>query len=133
MKVYKVFISHSWNHVDDLKKLRTLLEKKGYFNIEFTEVAPMHPINSENSTYIKGQLKHKIIESDIVLGIAGVYASYSEWMKWELSTAVNNGKNVVGVIPRGAQRISTTIKEYSSTNVNWNTDSIVSAIRQYSK
>ena len=45
-KVYNVFISHSWSHVDDLVRLRSLLNKRGYFNVEFKEVAPMDPINS---------------------------------------------------------------------------------------
>lgn len=132
MKVYKVFISHSWKYVKDLEKLQSLLEAKGYFKVEFTEVPPSNPINSENSSYIKAKLKNKIQESDVILGIAGVYASYSDWMNWELSTAINNGKKVVGVIPRGAQRISSTVQEYSSETVKWNTESIVAAIRKYS-
>ncbi len=36
-KTYKIFISHSWSHVNDLKSLRNLLESRGYFNVEFTE------------------------------------------------------------------------------------------------
>lgn len=47
-KVYNVFISHSWDHVDDLIRLRNLLNAKGYFNVEFTEAAPMDPIHSDN-------------------------------------------------------------------------------------
>lgn len=28
-KTYKIFISHSWSHVNDLKSLRNLLESRG--------------------------------------------------------------------------------------------------------
>ena len=66
------------------------------------------------------------------MGIAGIYASYSEWMDWELSTAVKLGIKVVGVIPRGQERISQTVTKYSSENVRWNTESIVDAIRRNS-
>lgn len=132
MKTYKVFISHSWRYVNDLERLRSMLESKGYFKVEFTEVPPSSPINSENSAYIKTRLKRKIMESDVVLGIAGMYASYSDWMDWELSTAVKNNKKVVGVVPRGAQRISSTVSNYASETVRWNTDSIVAAIRTHS-
>lgn len=52
-KTYNVFISHSWSHVDDLKRLRSLLNAKGYFNVEFKEVAPMHPIRSANTYYVR--------------------------------------------------------------------------------
>lgn len=132
MKNYKIFISHSWAYVEDLKKLRNLLEQKGYFSVEFMEVSPDSPINSVNSNYVKQKLKQNILESNVVLGIAGMYASYSEWMEWELSTAVSNGIRVIGVVPRGAQRISSTVNKYSVINVSWNTDSIVEAIRNYS-
>ena len=36
-KVYSVFISHSWNNIDDLINLRNLLNNRGYFNVEFKE------------------------------------------------------------------------------------------------
>ncbi len=45
VKVYNVFISHSWDHVNDLIRLRNLLNAKGYFNVKFTEGAPMNPIH----------------------------------------------------------------------------------------
>jgi len=133
MRSYRVFISHSWSYIDELRRLRNLLETRGYFNVEFMEVTPDYPINSQNANYIKQRLRQKIQEADVVLGIAGMYASYSDWMDWELSTAKSYNKSVIGVVPRGAQRISETVNKYSITNVNWNTESIVSAIRLYSK
>lgn len=130
---YSVFISHSWGHVQDLKNLRNLLESRGYFNVEFQESSPSEPINSENSSYIKKVLKAKILSSDIILGIAGMYASYSEWIEWELKTANNNNIPVVGVIPRGQIRVSQIITNYAKDTVGWNTESIIKAIKQYSK
>jgi hypothetical protein len=127
-----VFISHSWQHTDDLKNLKSLLENRVYFNVEFKQVEPENPINSERAAYIKSVLKRNIEESNVVLGIAGIYASYSEWMDWELSTALKLGIKVVGVIPRGQERVSQTVTKYSSENVRWNTESIVDAIRRNS-
>lgn len=132
-KTYSVFISHSWDHVDDLKNLRNLLEKRGYFHVEFEEASPEEPINSENSAYIRCRLKEKISNSDIVLGIAGMYASYSDWMKWELDTAIAEEVPIVGVIPRGQERISKVVTDRSVEDVHWNTESIVDAIRRRAK
>jgi len=132
-KEYHIFISHSWSHVDDLKNLRNLLEQRGYFNVEFEEVAPEDAIDSENSNYIKQCLKKKIQNSNIVLGIAGMYASYSEWMEWELDKAIGLDVPIVGVIPRGQERISTTVSSRSKQDVRWNTESIVEAIRYWAK
>jgi len=132
-KTYNVFISHSWAYVNDLKNLRNLLNNRGYFNVEFEEASPDEPINSENASYIKQRLKQKIKNSDIVLGIAGMYASYSDWMEWELDTALDNDIPIVGVIPRGQERISQVVSSRSKQDVNWNTESIVEAIRTWSK
>lgn len=132
-KTYNVFISHSWAHIDDLKNLRNLLEARGYFNVEFEEVAPDDPIDSENAEYIKNRLREKIKNSDIVLGIAGVYSTYSEWIEWELDTAIKNDIPIVGVIPRGQERISTIVSSRAKEVVRWNTESIVEAIRKWAK
>ena len=132
-RIYSVFISHSWDHVDDLKNLRNLLEKRGYFHVEFEEASPEEPINSENSAYIRRRLKEKISNSDIVLGIAGMYASYSDWMKWELDTAIAEEVPIVGVIPRGQERISKVVTDRSVEDVHWNIESIVDAIRRRAK
>ncbi|UEL49166.1 TIR domain-containing protein [Terrisporobacter hibernicus] len=132
-KVYNVFVSHSWSHVADLVKLRELLKKRGYFNIEFKEVPPMDPINSENASYIKSILRKKINESDVIIGMAGIYASYSDWMDWEMSVADDYGIKIIGVVPRGNTNISQTVRNHAIDIVRWNTESIVDAIRRYSK
>jgi hypothetical protein len=129
-RTINLFISHSWQHTDDLKNLKKLLENRDYFNVEFKQVEPENPINSDKSAYIKSVLKKNIEESNVVLGIAGMYASHSEWMDWELNTAAKLGIKVVGVIPRGQEKISQTVTKYATENVRWNTESIVEAIRR---
>jgi hypothetical protein len=116
-----------------LNNLRNLLQQRGYFSVEFEEVSAEEPIDSQNATYIKTRLREKISNSNIVLGIAGIYASHSEWMEWELNKAKVLGIPIIGVIPRGQERISATVYSRSVIDVKWNTESIVEAIRQYAK
>lgn len=130
-KIYTVFISHSWTYVKDLRKLKNLLENRGYFKVEFEEASPEYPINSENADYIKSVLKSKIKKSDVVLGIAGVYASYSGWMEWELDYALKKDIPIIGVVPRGNERISKVVSLRSKEDIRWNTESIVEAIRKW--
>ncbi len=130
---YHVFISHSWQNSNSLKKLRKLLNDRGYFNVEFEKVSKDEPIDSEDAYYIKRRLSEKISNSNIVLGLAGMYASYRDWMEWELDKAIDLNIPIVGVIPRGQERISTTVSSRSIENVHWNTESIVTAIRKYAK
>ena len=132
-KTYSIFISHSWQNSDALESLRRLLNDRGYFNVEFEEVSKDEPINSINASYIKTRLAEKIRNSDVVLGLAGMYASHSDWMEWELDKALDLNIPIVGVVPRGQERISTTVSSRSKVDVRWNTESIVAAIREYAK
>jgi hypothetical protein len=132
-KEYHIFISHSWSYPNDLENLRNLLRNRGYFNVEFEEASADEPINSANAAYIKQRLKQKIENSNILLGIAGIYASYSEWMVWELDKAIELGVPIVGVIPWEQERVSTMVSSRSKEDVRWNTESIVEAIRRWAK
>lgn len=133
MKNYTIFVSHSWDHSDDLDGLHSLLRRRGYFSYDAREVTRDKPINSLNATYIKSQLREKIRSSNILLALAGIYASHSEWMQWEIETAKGLGVPVVGIIPYGQQRVSQMVTNNSIVDVHWNTESIVSAIREYAR
>ncbi len=99
----------------------------------FLEATKKTPINSANAPYVKSVLKDKILKSDIILALAAIYATHSDWMIWELETAKTNKIPIVGVIPRGQEKISTEVSGRSIVNVRWNTESIVDAIRTYGK
>ena len=129
-KTYTVFISHSWDYVDDLMGLRRLLINRGYFNVDFQEVPPHEPINSYNDNYIKSVIKQKLENSDVVIGMAGMYGSYSGWMKWKLETAKALKKPILAVIPWGQERTSQEVTNLADKIVRWNTESIVAAIRE---
>lgn len=132
-KEYKIFISHSWQYTDTLKALRNLLNERGYFSATYEESTKDNPIKSENESYVKIRLAQKIGDSDIILALAGVYASHSSWMEWELDKARELGTPIVGVIPRGQERISSIVSSRSVVEVRWNTESIITAIRDYAK
>ena len=110
--------------------LRRLLLTRGYFNVQFLETPPHDPINSSNSSYVKSVIRDNISRSDVVIGMAGVYASYSDWMRWELDTAKSLGKPILGVVPWGQVNVSRVVQERADMIVRWNTESIVEAVRR---
>ncbi|MFA5454956.1 MAG: TIR domain-containing protein [Sulfurimonas sp.] len=130
---YTIFISHSWDNDKHHKDLKKLLNDKGYFNVEFEEATKDEPINSINALYIKQALKKRIENSNIILALAGVYASHSEWMQWELDKALELGVPIVGVAPWGQERVSQVVSIRAKEVVRWNTDPIVNAIRKHAK
>nr|WP_176704751.1 TIR domain-containing protein [Pseudomonas sp.]AQZ19950.1 hypothetical protein pA3J1_p13 [Pseudomonas sp.]QBM91779.1 hypothetical protein pA7J1_p07 [Pseudomonas sp.] len=130
-KEYKIFISHSWQHSDTLEALRDLINARSHFSATYEESTKDKPINSESESYVKTRLAQKIGNSNIVLALAGVYASHSSWIEWELNKAIDLSIPIVGVVPRGQERISTIVSSRSIIDVRWNTESIISAIRAY--
>lgn len=132
-KEYKIFISHSWQHTDTLEALRNLINARSHFSATYEESTKDKPINSEDEGYVKIRLAQKIGNSNIVLALAGLYASHSSWMEWELDKAIELEVPIVGVIPSGQERISTIVSSRSKIDVRWNTESIISAIRIHAK
>ncbi|QUX91265.1 hypothetical protein CYL31_07465 [Marinomonas sp. A3A] len=132
-KEYKIFISHSWQYTNTLEALRNLLNERAYFSATYEESTKNNPINSENESYVKIRLAKKIGDSDIILALAGVYASHSSWMEWELDKALELGTPIVGVIPHGQERISSIVSSRSVVDVRWSTESIIAAIRAHAK
>ena len=132
-KTYKLFISHRWEYDNLLQNLKDLLNERGYFSAEYYQFEKNCPCNSEKASVIKANITKRLKETDVVLAIAGVSASYSEWMQWEMDKALELGLNIVGVIPRGNERISQEVYKRSVKDVRWNTESVVNAIKTYSK
>jgi hypothetical protein len=132
-RTHRIFISHSWAYTDTLESLRNLLDSRGYFSATYEESTKDKPIDSENESYVKKRLAEKIENSDIVIGLAGIYASHSDWIAWELDKAIELKVPVVGVIPRGQERVSKVVLDRAIEVVNWNTESIVRAVRENAK
>lgn len=132
-KTYSLFISHSWDHNDVLQDLKSLLNSRGYFPAEYTQIEKDCPVNSKWAAVIKANITKRLEQSDVVLAIAGIFASHSDWMQWEMDKARELGLKVIGIIPRGQERISQEVYSRSVIDVRWNADSIVEAIRSYSK
>ncbi|ECC2479598.1 TIR domain-containing protein [Salmonella enterica] len=128
-KTYSVFISHCWDYNDSLIKLKDLLNKEDGLIASYEEVTVDAPINSEDEKYIKRVLKAKIAASDVFIVVAGMYTAHSDWMKWEIETAVANNVPVIGIRPHGSQRIPQIVTDNAKVIVGWYTPSIISAIK----
>ena len=57
-----------------------------------------------------------------------MYASYSDWIDFEIDTSVSFGKYIIGVKPWGQERIPSRVSSNSDVLVGWNKDSVVNAI-----
>ena len=68
--------------------------------------------------------------TQIVLVIAGVYATYSKWINIELDLAKRYfSKPVLGIKPYAHTNVSSDVRKDADLIVNWSTTSIVDGIR----
>ena len=134
MRTFNLFISHSWSYSDSYVRLVKLLRTRGYFSFRNYSVPRNDPIhNAGTEAQLRRAIRNKMSPCSVVIILAGVYATYSEWINIEIDLArdgFRNAKPILAIRPRGNQRISTTVSEAADEIANWNSDSIVKAIRR---
>ena len=134
LKNYRLFISHSWTYKDAYDKLVYFFNQHPYFNWTNYSVPKNDPIhNAPNQTLLRAAIRRQIASTNCVIVLAGVYSSYSKWINIEIDIAKNDfQKPLIAVQPWGAEKTSTIVKQNADIIVNWNSKSIVDAIRQFS-
>ena len=134
MKTYKLFISHAWTYSDAYENLVKLLRKRAYFqysNYSVPKDDPLHTSGTDKELY--EAIKNKMSPCNAVLILAGVYGSYSKWINKEIKiaqTGFKTAKSIIAIEPWGSQKTSAKVKNAADKIVGWNTESIVSAIRE---
>ena len=134
MKTYNLFISHSWTYSDAYERLVNLLKERPYFSYKDCSVSkddPLHTSGTDKELY--AEIKKKIASSSVVLIMAGVYGSYSKWIGKEIKiakTEFTTVKPIIAIKPWASLNTSVTVKDAADKIVGWNTESIVSAIRE---
>lgn len=131
LKTYDLFISHAWEYNSEYYRLVNLLNKAPRFTWRNYSVPEHDPLGGRTSATLTAALNRQISPANAVLVIAGMYVNYREWIQKEIEMATAFGKPIIGVVPWGGQLTPVAVQTASKTMVNWNTDSIVAAIRTY--
>ena len=136
MKTYNLFISHSWAYSNQFDNLVSHLNDRAYFNWKDYSVPINDPIhNANNAKELYDAIKKQVAPSSVVLILAGVYSSYSNWIDKEIKIAKNEfyvRKPIIAIEPFGSLRTSVKVKNSADRIVKMNTESIISAIRELS-
>src|SRR4051812_33534680 len=87
-KTYNVFISHAWSYTKGYDRVVELLNEAPRFNWRNYSAPRSDPAVDRSTTVGKKklveELKDQIRPAQVVLVIAGMYASYSEWIQAEM-------------------------------------------------
>ena len=130
LKNYRLFISHAWDYGGDYQRLVKLLSEAKRFRLMNYSVPEQDPIMARNARQLREALKNHIKPVHAVLIISGMYVNHREWIQYEIDVAQDYRKPIIGIEPRGSQRVPVEVRSAATTMVKWNTDSIVKAIRQ---
>lgn len=132
LKSRNLFISHSWSYSNAYEKLVALLNDAPNFQYRNYSVPKNDPIhNAPSTTALYKAIKDQMVFCDVVLIMAGKYATYSKWIDNEIQIAKGDfNKPIVGIRPWGNEQISSVVSDAADELVGWNTSSIVSAIRK---
>ena len=129
---YNLFISHSWTYSDAYEKLVKILNGVSDFTYRNYSVPKNDPIHNAPYDYqLRAAIRNQMQHASCVLVLAGVYSTYSKWIKIELELAAEMGKKIIAIEPWGSERTSAIVKGYADEIVKWQGSSIVKAIRGY--
>lgn len=127
---FALFISHSWNYDQEYARLVHLLEGANNFDFRDYSVPKEEKFDTETDEELKQVLREKQIKpSSVVVVLAGLYSTHSDWIGKEVRIAEEEGKPILGVEPWGSKRTSNYVEQHADKMVGWNTDSIVDGIR----
>ncbi len=137
MRTFNLFVSHSWAYSNNYKNLVNLLESRPYFDFRNYSVPrndPVHTNGTDRELY--RAILQKMDPCSVILILAGVYATYSKWIQKEVEIAREGfwiEKPTVAIEPWGSERTSAFVKDNADRIVRWNTESVVSAIRDLAR
>ena len=93
----RIFISADYDNDRNYKNLLLAWDKNKDFDFELYDGPLSTSANSISATYIKNQIKPKILIASRFLCIVGKKTSKSDWIDWEIQTAVDHKKKLIGV------------------------------------
>lgn len=134
-KTYDLFVSHAWFYSKGYNRLIELLDEANNFKYRNYSVPKHDPVIDPDTevgkTALIKALDAQIKPVNIVLVMAGMYASYCYWIQKEIEIAQKYNKPIVGLIPWGQVKTPTNVQGVALDMINWNTSSIVAAIRTH--
>jgi hypothetical protein len=131
LKTRNLFISHAWSYDSHYNKVVEWLNEEPNFSWKNYSV-PSHDACSQKTTSgLKQCLTNQINPSQCVIILAGMWVAHSEWIQYEIDEALRLGKTIIGVRPWGQEKTPTAVQNAADVMVNWQSASIIQAIRDY--
>lgn len=133
LRTYSLFISHSWKYGGHYYNIYNLLGQKPLFKFRNLSIPEHDPLDISRDYELEAHLVRRMKMSHVAIFIGGMYCNSSKWIKKELKYAKNHGIPIILLMPQGQLRTPTFLQNMADVVVNWNSTSLVKAIRDCSK
>lgn len=130
-EIKNIFVSHQHNDADKIEAFKSLIGKHGINMRDSSIYENKLKNNAKNEQYIKQELiKPQMKWAGTVAVLIGKDTAKSDYVNWEIKTAAEMGKRIIGVYLQGAKEedIPLALHEYGHNLVGWNGEKIVRAI-----
>ena len=130
-EIKNIFVSHQHNDADKIEDFKRLIGNHGIDMRDSSIYESKLKNNATNEQYIKYELiKPQITWAGTVVVLIGKETAKSDYVNWEIKTAAEMGKRIIGVYLQGAteEDIPAELIEHGHNLVGWNGNRIVRAI-----
>lgn len=131
--VRHVFISFDHEDIDEVNLLRGQA-KNDKVDLQFDDHSIKEPYDSDNAKYIRQKISEKIEHCSVTVVYLTDRSSASDWVNWEISESIRQGKGVIGVY-KGDHPPRNLPRAFSSNNcraVKWDHEALMKAIHDAS-
>ncbi|MHA1556610.1 MAG: TIR domain-containing protein [Candidatus Heimdallarchaeota archaeon] len=132
-KIVRLFISHSWDYSEDYVNLVNFLRRIEDYDFYNYSVPKHNPLSADTDKKLLDELCDQLRGCHILIVLATMRPTYSEWIQKEILIANVYDKAVLAILPRGQKRVASIITTYSDKLVKWNVKSIRKAIIEIMK
>ena len=99
--------------------------------LDFFETSLRAPIDSERGAYLRQVLRQKINRASVLVCLIGNATAWSDWVDWEIRTALDLRKGVCGVRLKDSRgRTPPALTDAGAPVARWNTREIVAGIER---
>lgn len=128
LKTRALFISHAWKYNQDYWTVVEWLNNASNFYWRNCSIPSHDGLVDTSIRGLKEGITRQIRPAQGVIIIAGMYTAYSDWIDYEINEAIRMNKTLIGVRPRGQQRVPRKVQD-NCIMINWNSASLINMIR----
>jgi hypothetical protein len=124
----RVFLSFHYEDIRQINGFRLMLQNP-HVELELFDGSVREPINSQNKSYVRAQIREKINRASVLMCLIGNGTAWRDFVDWEIATAAELGKGVCGVRLKNSRgRTPPLLKKLNAPIAGWNPQEIVQVI-----